>query len=79
MSEAHPLPIDQAVAAALRECGLPPSYHDTVRQHVTSGSEEWRVCCGSGCDPCVEQIARAVVRAQALLAGGRRDDPATRA
>lgn len=56
-----------AVATALREYGLDDGFFRTVADLVTRDSDEWRACCGSGCDPCILVIAPAVDRARQIL------------
>ena len=59
--------LENAVRQALRERGLDASFFRTVLALVARDSDEWRACCGSGCDPCVLAIAPAVDRARELL------------
>jgi hypothetical protein len=59
--------LEAAVRKALEDRALDPSFFSTVRDLVVRDSEEWRACCGSGCDPCVLVIAGAVDRARELL------------
>ena len=64
--------LDDAVRTALAERGLDASFFRLVRDLAARDSEEWRICCGSGCDPCVLRIAPAVDRVRELLrASGR--------
>ena len=52
---------DEAVLLeALTEAGIHPAYREAVRRYAAEPDEQWRYCCGSSCDPCVEQIGRAV-------------------
>jgi hypothetical protein len=66
--------LDLAVRGALEDVGVHRSYARTVRALLLRSDEQWRVCCGSGCDPCVETLARAVAAARERLAraDGRR-------
>lgn len=59
--------LENAVRRALQEQGLDASFHSTVAGLAVRDSDEWRACCGSGCDPCVLRIAPAVDRVRALL------------
>jgi hypothetical protein len=52
--------LEAALTRALRENHLDESYRSSVRRYVAMTGDQWRVCCGSGCDPCIEPIARAV-------------------
>lgn len=57
----HPLPAEEA--AARRACarlGFPASWAGTVAARLADPHDAWRVCCGSACDPCTEQLGRAV-------------------
>lgn len=62
--------IDAAVAAALAETGVHHTFARTVRELLERHDEQWRVCCGSGCDPCVEALGRAVDAARRRLGPG---------
>lgn len=58
-------------AILLQACtyaGLAPSQVGFVRLYLHRDESEWASCCGSYCDPCVQTILRAVVRARELLA-----------
>ena len=59
--------IDDAVSRSLRENGLHRAFHSTVRRYLMSGDTAWNVCCGADCDPCVNELSRAVERARAIL------------
>ena len=37
-------------------------YHRVVRSYVLDERDGWRVCCGSGCDPCMLRLGRIVDR-----------------
>jgi hypothetical protein len=54
-------PALQAEIARLLEAQhLDPSYAAFVRNHLDVPGDGWRWCCGSNCDPCVEELARVV-------------------
>jgi len=55
------------VTDACRREHLDDSYGAFVVRHVDVADATWRWCCSSSCDPCVEQLGRAVDRARALL------------
>jgi len=54
------------VAACVKQ-GLDESYASFVAQHLDAADDSWRWCCGSNCDPCVQQLARAVDQARSDL------------
>ena len=58
---------EAAVAQALAEQRVDASYAKTIQHLVASTQDEWRYCCGSGCDPCVLLIGPVVDRARELL------------
>ena len=62
--------LEEALDFALAEHGVDPSYRATVRNLVHDTNDRWRVCCGSTCEPCVEQVARAVDQVRALIGVG---------
>ncbi len=60
--------LDTALAQALKECGLDPSYTNAIRDMVLSeGENNWPSCCGSGCQECVLIMHTAARRARKLL------------
>lgn len=44
-----------------------PSCLRFVVDHVRRPDDDWRWCCGSNCDPCVERLGRIVDAARAAL------------
>lgn len=52
--------IDAALAHELAAQGIHEGFTDTIRRLVFEDNDDWRRCCGSGCDPCVLQMERAV-------------------
>lgn len=59
-----------AILEALSYAGLDASHAGAVEGQLELPRESWPRCCDSGCDPCVEQIHRATLRARALLGLG---------
>ena len=59
--------LESALGAALVETGLGEDQRGTVRVLVEQDDDRWRECCGSGCTPCVVQLARAVDRVRELV------------
>ena len=59
--------LEEALDLALTEHGIDSSYRATVRNLVHDTDDRWRVCCGSSCEPCVEQVARVVDQVRALI------------
>lgn len=53
-------PLAGILDAALAAVGLSTAYRETVREHLDEPDERWRYCCGGSCDPCIQQIGRAV-------------------
>jgi hypothetical protein len=51
---------DEVLLDALTQAGIHPAYREAVRRYAAEPDAQWRYCCGSSCDPCVEQIGRAV-------------------
>ena len=47
--------------------GVDPVYLRFVLQHVDRPDVEWRSCCGSNCDPCVDRLGRLVDAARREL------------
>lgn len=58
---------EEALDLALEVHRIDPSYRETVRNLVHDTDDRWRVCCGSACEPCVEQVARAVDQVRSLI------------
>jgi hypothetical protein len=61
------LTLDEALDRAVLETGLDPIWRGNVAELLTRTSDSWRRCCGGACDPCTEQLGRAVDRVRALL------------
>jgi len=59
-----------AVAAAVKEAGLEPSYALAVAEMIDEDDADWPACCGSSCDPCVLSLAHAARGARARLQAG---------
>lgn len=63
-----------ALDAALREhctqSGIDPSCAQFAMQHIDKPDQDWRWCCGSNCDPCVETLGRLVDLARKLSSQG---------
>ncbi len=59
--------LEDAVNRALEESGLHPAFRSMVRRFVLDRSSEWRICCGSDCDPCVRDVIPVVDRAREIL------------
>ena len=57
----------RAIADSCAKEGLDDSYTSFVAQHLDAPDANWRWCCGSNCDPCVQQLGRAVDRARQAL------------
>jgi hypothetical protein len=53
-----------AVAAAVREAGLDPSYALSIEVMLDEDESSWGFCCGSSCDPCVLVLAHAAREAR---------------
>ena len=60
--------LEAALGTALAEAGLGEDQRGTVRVLASQDDDRWRECCGSGCSPCVLQLARAVDRVRELMA-----------
>ncbi len=69
MSSPTPDPelLDQALAAASEEVGLPTYYRACVRPIISAPPERWPRCCGSGCEPCNEVLCEVARRTLARL------------
>ncbi len=57
--------LDEALAQASEENGLPDYYRDCVRPILRDG--KLPRCCGGGCEPCAEQLGRVATRTLELL------------
>jgi hypothetical protein len=63
----------EAILEGLAYAGLDDDLASAVDAQLDQPREAWPPCCNSGCEPCVEQVARATLRARVLLGLG---DPA---
>ena len=59
-SKAPAVDIEDALTRALAEQGIQEGFRETIRRLIYEESDSWRRCCGSGCEPCVLQMERAV-------------------
>ena len=59
--------VEAALDRALTEHQLDESFRKMVRDLVWDTDDRWRVCCGSACEPCVEQLWRAVNQVRQIL------------
>jgi hypothetical protein len=57
--------VEEALAQASEENGLPVYYRDCVRPLLRDGP--WPRCCGGGCEPCAETLMRVARRVYELL------------
>ena len=48
------------IVRLLEQEHVDPSYAAFVLRHLDEPGDGWRWCCGSNCDPCVEELARVV-------------------
>jgi hypothetical protein len=53
-------PLEQALREHCTQNGLDPGYVQFALQHLRLPDDDWRWCCGSNCDPCVETLGRLV-------------------
>ncbi len=58
--------LEQALREHCRQKGLDPGYVQFALQHRQKPDDDWRWCCGSNCDPCVEVLGRLVDHARKL-------------
>jgi hypothetical protein len=68
--------IDRAVAEACAACNLHGDDIFLVASLVERPRDTWPGCCGSGCEPCMNDVAAAAMKARALL--GWKGDPSDR-
>ena len=69
--------LERRLADQFQHEGVDAGYLRFVVQHLARPDDDWRWCCGSNCDPCVEQLGRLVDAARALL-GITPDETASR-
>lgn len=55
------------IAGWLAEEAVDASYTAFVARHLDADDADWRWCCGSQCDPCVQRLGRVVDLARQLL------------
>jgi hypothetical protein len=58
--------VEEALARAAEENGLPDYYRDIVKPLLRE-PYIWPRCCGSNCEPCAEQLIRVAKRTLMLL------------
>ena len=67
-------PPEPSLAEALRQAcvrdGLDPGCVQFALQHLDAPDDDWRWCCGSNCDPCVQALGRLVDEGRRLRLGG---------
>ena len=61
--------LDDCVARALEAEGMHSGFLRIVRTYVLDRRDQWRVCCGSNCDPCMLQLGRVVDRVRLAMPG----------
>ncbi len=61
------LALEAALDEALRDNHVPEGFRDTIRRLVFDPHSDWRVCCGSQCEPCVLPMGRAVDQVRASI------------
>jgi hypothetical protein len=49
--------------------GLDPGCVQFALQHLDAPDDDWRWCCGSNCDPCVQALGRLVDEGRRLRLG----------
>lgn len=52
--------LEEALDQALLDQGLHAGFKASIRRLVFEEQEDWRLCCGNYCEPCVLPMARAV-------------------
>ena len=65
--------LERRLAEQFLHEGIDTSYLRFVMEHIQRPDDGWRWCCGSNCDPCVEQLGRLVDSARRLLGIGPAD------
>jgi hypothetical protein len=61
--------LDEALARASDENGLPEWYRDCVRPLLRLEEDSWPPCCNGACEPCHELLQRVARRTRHLLQG----------
>ena len=46
----------------MAEAGVERGFRRSLGDLIARDDDEWRLCCGSGCEPCVELLAKIVDR-----------------
>ena len=72
MSRTKEHKIEEALSIALQENALQEGFRDTIRRLVFDANDQWRICCGNLCEPCVMPMGRAVDRVRELIGWGGR-------
>jgi len=60
MDSSQAIALEEALDRVLEDQGLHPGFRASIRRLVFDRKEDWRLCCGNHCDPCVLPMARAV-------------------
>jgi len=60
MTELRVTQLEEALDAALLDQGLHPGFKAWIRRLVFDEKDDWRMCCGNHCEPCVLPMATAV-------------------
>ncbi|MCR9246834.1 MAG: hypothetical protein NXI31_17515 [bacterium] len=63
----RPAELQERLAEHFDKEGVDRSYVHFILQHVERPDQQWRNCCHSSCDPCVERLGRLVDRARQIL------------
>lgn len=63
-------PLEQALREHCTQNGLDAGYVQFALQHLRLPDDDWRWCCGSKCDPCVQLLGRLVDHARTLAGLG---------
>ncbi|MEZ5989628.1 MAG: hypothetical protein R3F30_10975 [Planctomycetota bacterium] len=59
--------LERALDKALRDQKVHVAFRDWIRRLVFEQGDDWRVCCGNNCMPCVLPMARAVDQVRAEI------------
>lgn len=66
----HGFALEQALREHCTQHDLDPGYVQFAMQHLRLPDDDWRWCCGSNCDPCVQVLGEVVDRARTLAGLG---------
>ncbi len=69
LSQVLPPDLESVARKELAEAGVDASYVAFVARHLDRPDAEWRWCCGSACDPCVNRLGRVVDAVRARRGG----------